>query len=116
MANQKRVEKVEKVEDATLRQQLMSELELIDKMSTDKSPEQKKVEALLSSTTDAELRNLLEQRLQQMQSDGSMDIEEAIDEIQSLSLDPVSILQKGLSKDVNSRAYAAIKAQEDASE
>lgn len=114
MANAKRVEKIEKVEDAQLRSTLLAELELIDKMSNEKSPEEKKIEALLSSTVDADLRQVLEQRLSSMKSEGSMDIEEAIDEIQSLGLDPVSIIQKGLSKDVNSRAYAAVKAQEEA--
>jgi hypothetical protein len=100
MASAKRVEKVEQVQDAQLRDTLMSE----------------KIEALLNSTTDSDLRQVLEGRLQAMQKDGNMDIEDAIDEIQSLGLDPVSILQKGLSKDVNSRAYAAIKAQENAEE
>lgn len=103
---------LERIEDAEVRDQLMQEAELANRMTSTKSAYERKIEALLQTNTDPELDRLLNQRLEQVRSSQGMDIEEAIEEVTNLGLDPVNILRQGLQKHINGRANAAIRKQE----
>lgn len=112
MASASRVERVKQIEDTELREQLLAALDLIDKMSSEKSPEEKKIESLLNVTTDDSVRQVLQSRLDSMRQDESMDLEDAIEEVANIGLIPIHVLQQGLSKHVNSKTHSALKAQE----
>jgi CHAD domain-containing protein len=72
--------------------------ELQTALTEGETAEEKRIISLLDSTNDESLRNTLSERLEEIQSANSVDIEEVIGRLESIGFTHASVLRHGITK------------------
>lgn len=93
-------ETIDKITDPQVRATAHSLQDLADAMQTEKSAEQKALEAALSKTDDKAIQDVLKERIEQLESNASVDVEQALDTLSDLGTNPIDIIRSGVLKKV----------------
>lgn len=94
---------------AELQSQIDQVDDLMRALKETKSKEEKDIESLLKTTPAGDLRDMLTERLAEIQQNSSMDVDEAIERVAEIGLSPATIVRLGLSKWKNQTKYNAQK-------
>lgn len=77
----------------------VEELEkLANALQEGESPEEKRIKSLVSATTDEGLKATLQERLDEIQSETSVDVEDVIDRLENMGISHASALRHGITK------------------
>lgn len=104
---------IDKVKDEEVRKQLHQVQDVRDQLHTDEPAEAKKIRGLIESTSDKDLREALQDRLDNLESQSTVDVGQAVQMVQDMGYNVIDVLNAGLGKYQNSRKAAAIRKQED---
>lgn len=91
---------IDKITNVQIRETAHALQDLADAMQTEKTAEQKALEAALSKTEDKAIQDVLKERIESLESNASVDVSEALDTLSDLGINPVDIIRSGVLKKV----------------
>lgn len=102
----KRSERIAAVTDADLREQLEGLETLRKSLSSGKSAEAKSLEKAIEQSASDEVREVLQNRLKEIESEADVSLEDVVSSVEGLGLSPIKLIEMGASKWVNQKLYA----------